>query len=573
MIRLNDLRRGLMPAIATLALAFSISPALAQGQARPQEEGRQRGPRAQGEARGQDEGARRERGERRMERGNRGDRGDRGRFGRGGAGRGDRGGFGRGRGGRDFGMMRMGLGNLDVMMSPYYLRRDLTLFVDELGLGEEQGPIVEALLNDYQEAFGEAADAMRDQFRELRPGPDPQDETAQETRRALIEDVRAIRGEMRAMRQEAGEGREENPDARADLEARFSAIRERMNELRPPRPEGAELEALRELFTKLRLDWERQRSSLNSEFLIDVMALLTDEQTLRWPTFERTLRRRKTLDRGRLSGESVNIFLVLREMDLDQEVWWEIGDTLEAYAIALDQSLQRRNEYLDSDRSEYYAAISGGDPDRAASLADREADLRTAVRDVNQQYSENLATIISGLAGDVVTREFRSNYAERAFPRIYGGNRMQRAFDVAKEFDPIDEGVLTAIIDLEQSYAIDLDVKNRQLVRITRKTEPDQISARIRRFSEMMASRGQERGGRFGGNWRGERSEDPVRIAMGERSEMDDRYRRQLEAILTPEQVEELPAARRERGERGRRGERGGNEGNRRRGRGGPGAA
>ncbi|MED6306370.1 MAG: hypothetical protein VX563_00075, partial [Planctomycetota bacterium] len=66
----------------------------------------------------------------------------------------------------------------------------------------------------------------------------------------------------------------------------------------------------------------------------------------------------------------------------------------------------------------------------------------------------------------------------------------------------------------------------------------------------------------MGGRWS---NDDPVRDAYEKRGELDSVYYERLSAVLTPEQLEELPGRRGrrgewggDRGERGERGERGG---------------
>ncbi|MHC4414669.1 MAG: coiled-coil domain-containing protein [Planctomycetota bacterium] len=430
-----------------------------------------------------------------------------------------------------------GFGRLGQIFQPDYIRRDIQLFEREFDLDRAQAMIVETLMVDYQSSFTEASEAMREKFGQLRPQRPDRDERWQE-RRQIADKARGIREKIRALRGETPDGEEPDPEVMDELRQQMETIRQKMIELRPPRPEGAELQRIQEGLSSLTNEWQTKKDALKAELEADLKSVLNEEQAERWPAFQRILRRQKTLGLGRLSGERVDLFLVVRELELNEGDVWPLEDLLERYAIDLDEVLVARNEHLDSGREKLYAAMRDGDTERAAQLMAPEAALRIAVRTVNEQYAEAMAAALNEAGGKEAAEQFRQAYRLRAFPRIYRPTRVQRAFAAARELDDLDETVLGAIQALQESYLVELQMTNSRLVQTSRMHEPRESVERLRR-----------RAARRQGLRQGP-AEDPIRQAFRGRAEMDDKYRKQLEALLTPEQVAALPSARPERGER-----------------------
>ncbi|MHC5022690.1 MAG: hypothetical protein ACYTGG_02095 [Planctomycetota bacterium] len=463
------------------------------------------------------------------------------------------------RGGRGTGMRSGGMrGAMTQQFQPDFIRRDAELIRRELDLDDVQLTILESLLLDYGNAFSDAMEAAREEMSELRPQRD-EDPIRVEQRRAVMGELREAARVLRAARRQGeGEG-----DAAADpaelekIQARFDELREQAESLRPPRPEGEELEALRRHFDALSSAWRREKSRLRDRFLADLQAILTEPQAAHWPDFERTLRREKTLGRGRLSGERVNLFLIVRDLRLDEDVRWEIDQDLVEYAIALDQALVARESFLETARSQMMQAMMAGETDAAREIAAEEAARRTDVRSVNEQFAERLASRLDEETAD----RFRQRFNVRAYRRIYMGTSTLRGFEIAKSFEDLDADTLGAIEDIEQAYRAELESINARLVQITREREPLRTQELLaRRASRQRGERGRDRADR---TERDAGPEAPLRDAYRRRHELDQTYRNQLESLLTLEQIAMLPAVRT--GRRDRRGQFGADVGDRRR--------
>jgi hypothetical protein len=442
-----------------------------------------------------------------------------------------------GRGGGRGGGFRGGFGGgfRGIWTQPEYSRRDMPLFVSNLELDASQKVIVETLLLDYLSAFEASSNAMNQSLEDLRPEPTEQEEQereqARQQRRELFGEMREVRQTIERLQNESAQG--VSPELIARLEERMNDLREQADEMRSRSFDREEREAQMEARAALETWLRQERDKLGRAFVQDVQMILTEEQLARWPDFEKLMRRMKTVRLGELSGERIDLFLVLKDADVSAEEVPDLGDVLALYADELDRALVARNEVLQTSTNEIRQAMMAGDADKAESVASRASRVRIQVRTVNDRYAD---TIVALLGETEAAERFRRTYRTRAFARIYRPTPMQRTFQVAREMDGLDEEILAQVILLEEAYHLDLDRTNERIVSITRREEPRR---RVERFSRMMS---RFRGDR--GEGQRERPRDPIAEVFEERDELDDRYRQQLEAILSPEQMAALPKAR-----------------------------
>ncbi len=337
---------------------------------------------------------------------------------------------------------------------------------------------------------------------------------------------------------------------------RSEEMREQARQTFGPRIEPEEMERLTAAAVDEYKIFRAEKVRLRDQLINDLQLVLREDQQPAWPSLERRLIRQKTIRRGRLSGESVDLFNIVREMSLDSASSDAVAPVLQEYEVSLDRVLRDRNAYLEESQVEGFSSIMRRDGKRALSLHDGEMARRVSVRDVNEQY---VSSVAEALPDDPATRFVRT-YRERAYARVYRKTATQRAFESTAKFDDLDPDIADAVAGLEEAYEVELGVRNEQLMYIVKSEEPKQR----RRFLERMASGDFGRGGP--GRREG-RSEDRTRQEFQARREFDDRYRQQLVAMLTPLQVERLPKIDEQR--RGQRGERwrGSGEGRGRRGR------
>ena len=479
------------------------------------------------------------RGDRPGFRGERGERGQRGQRGRGAEGR--RGAQGEGearpfggvqrgqvRGnGRDRGAGGMFGGLPRWSTEPDFLRRDLRLVDDMLLVADEQLPMVEAFLADYEEGFQKAREEIQAKLRELRDANRPPEPSAEEQ-----EEMRAmgteLREKMRAMRMMMS-GNRELVDAEAaeleELRSEIEAMRAKFQEMRMERmPEQDQIAEIARQASALRKEWLRNRASLEAEFTESLQVILNEEQLTLWDPFRRQVRRDRALPRGVLSGESLDVNTVVREFEASEAA----AEALLAWEIELDKTLiDRDNTMMEIDLDALVATLENDDK-AARDAARSESKVRRDVRDANLEAIDSIAALL-GEQGD----EFRLAAWKKAFPRVYRQTSFERALDAVRKIEGIDPLVLETVDRLEADFLSQLAELHEEARDATLKQELAQFEERFNQMRDRI-------------NGERQRSDrDPTELdEIRERlRELEADSRETLEDMLTPEEIAQLPRA------------------------------
>lgn len=479
------------------------------------------------------------RGDRPGFRGERGQRGQRGQRERGAEGR--RGGQGEGearpfggvqrgevRGnGRDRGAGGMFGGLPRWSTEPDFLRRDLRLVDDMLLVADEQLPMVEAFLADYEEGFQKAREEIQAKLRELRDAnrpPEPSAEEQEEMRSMGTE----LREKMRAMRMMMS-GNRELVDAEAaeleELRSEIEAMRAKFQEMRMERmPEQDQIAEIARQASALRKEWLRNRASLEAEFTESLQVILSEEQLTLWDPFRRQVRRDRALPRGVLSGESLDVNTVVREFEASEAA----AEALLAWEIELDKNLiDRDNTMMEIDLDALVATLDNDDK-AARDAARTESKVRRDVRDANLEAIDSIGSLL-GEQGD----EFRLAAWKKAFPRVYRQTSFERALDAVRKIEGIDPLVLETVDRLETDFLAQLAELHEEARDATLKQELEQFEERFNQMRDRM-------------NGERQRSDrDPTELdEIRERlRELEADSRETLEGMLTPEEIAQLPRA------------------------------
>ena len=487
----------------------------------------------------------------RGERGDRGDRGDRGgrgggeRGGRGGGGeRGGRGGGGGGRGGGGGGMR-----DIQEMLQPDFMRRDVPIFVDQLQLDDTQELVLETLFDDYESDFELRSDEIQTELRDL--GRQMfQSMMPQGFQERMGQQWRDIRDEMDEI--EAQEG-ELTPERRRELiRERMTTMQEELQAEREEQGMGSEMNAAVSAIFDMLQAWTVEKAAMRETFVESLKAQLGDDQLAAWAAFDRFLVREKSLPRSRLSGEGANLFFAIDEFGLEDAEFDRIESLFDDYEISLHEALVSRDRFLETSAPKLYRALQQGSADEAKRIVERQVDYRKAIRDVNERYIQIFSAAVAE-NDPAVGAAFAKALNQAAHEAIYRPTRTARAFEVAMSMDLSPE-VMSAVNDLSTAYDTELVTMNEKIYRAVRKQEPKDQVAEVDRMSSFLSGNFM---GAMGSRWGGGDEDDPVREAYDQRGELDSSYYDRLAALLTPEQLEELPSSR-----RGRRGEggRGGRE-------------
>ena len=454
-------------------------------------------------------------------------------------GRGGMGGFG-GRGGR-MGGMGGGMRDVRELMEPDFLRRDVPLFVSQLELDYTQTLVVETLMGDYESDYATASGRVTEQMAEM--GRQMFSNMVTPEMRTRFEDeARSIREEIREMQDAAG-GELDPEQIRNMWRERMGKLQQEIAAEQGDNGMAAQMQAtMGEMFARLQ-EWQAKKAAMRAAFVDGLKIQLTDEQNDLWPAFERFLIREKSLPKARLSGEGLNLFLIVDEAELPEESLATLDPILDEYEVVLDQAIRRRDEVVATTSAQMYRAIQEGDTPGAMRTMERQMQARTALRDVNELYR---ARLVAELGDSSDAKSLNQAILESGFERIYQSTPTARAFAAALGIDGLDASVLEAVLATQAAFEAEMAARNDQLLALTKRFEPQQQLDEAERF--VAAVSGMMAGGGFNPGGFGPGPENPMRESMETRGELDRQYRDRLEALLTPEQVEQLPSTRRGRG-------------------------
>lgn len=346
---------------------------------------------------------------------------------------------------------------------------------------------------------------------------------------------------------DSGDGEELSAEDRAALEAKAQQIaqkvQQRLDEQRArgegpfspdSNPNAAMNERIRQMeeaAAKARA-LQQEKEALGERFLVDVQGQLEESQLEHWPRLERTLTRHKTLPQGRIDGESTDLTRVVDRLQLDEAAREAIGDSVEAYEIALHGALTRRNNYVADAQAQIDEAINYGDVDDAIDIVERASRLRVAVREINTQYADLIA---STLAENTV-KQFRDIVLQTSYPRVYRTTVGQKAFATAAKLSDVDAETTETIQLLAEAHQSELALRNQEIRRAIDRHMPKETVQAMERLAAVMS-------GDMGGAIRmgGTDPNGPIAEALAKRDLLDERYMNQLYGVLTPEQAAKLP--------------------------------
>jgi len=277
-------------------------------------------------------------------------------------------------------------------------------------------------------------------------------------------------------------------------------------------------------------EFRRAKSRLRETFVANAQGTLAVDQLPRWPALERALTRDRSLPKGQLSGESVDLVKLVDAQKLSETEMQQLATVIEAYELELDSALRQRDAYLTDTDKKIDAFIAAHKPDQAIDIAERAAALRVAVRSANHRHAEQLASAMPAEQGV----EFRAATQMAFYPSIPKQTRGQKLFASALKLEGLSPETVAAIDALESSYENELASLHQQLRAAIDREEPLQRKRSLENLKRSMNNEPMVE----------PNHEDPIQTLGGRRLALDDRYREQVTGLLTPEQVAVLPKPR-----------------------------
>ena len=300
-------------------------------------------------------------------------------------------------------------------------------------------------------------------------------------------------------------------------------VRSRMGQLKDVAA-GTNPEKIVEMISAPLISWKDEKQKLRDDFLSSVRSQLSDVQAEAWPRLERALRREKSLPNGSISGESLNLVMIVREVDVPPIVADAARPIVEDYEVKLDQALAARDA---ADEGSIAARLQSlNDNSKFVAAEERVMQLRIAVRNAQDQ---GLIAIRDALGADYGPK-FELRALRRAFPQVYGPDPLTPLFEAALALPDLTEEQKTKVNELRARFDSEHGALQKRYAEAIRTSEPKEP----RRRAEALAIKA------AGGNPNfGEGAEvDSVKL---ERQEMFTRFRASLAEILNDAQKELVP--------------------------------
>ncbi|MEM1423386.1 MAG: hypothetical protein AAGH64_05215 [Planctomycetota bacterium] len=263
-----------------------------------------------------------------------------------------------------------------------------------------------------------------------------------------------------------------------------------------------------------------EKDGYTRAFMEDLELILNADQFEQWPEVERFHRRYTSFsDDGMLSGETVDVALAVRDMDLPEVDMQAVEPILMQYSMELDRALKARNAAYEEGMSQGMARWRQGDMEAIQKLwedAKREAE---RVRDINRRYANQIEQTLDPAFAGEWAREFK----EQSFPRVYRRTYTGRALDTAMRFEDLTSEQTEQLEAIFSEYQRRVDSMNDDIAKLIEDSEMTR---------DVMSMMGR---GRRGGE------QDEVRNARGEKSDYEESVLARLNGVLTTAQQIRLP--------------------------------
>ncbi len=265
----------------------------------------------------------------------------------------------------------------------------------------------------------------------------------------------------------------------------------------------------------------------------DVKSILTAQQAQQWPGFERT-RRREAAGNGfspfSVSGERADIIKILDKIDVSDELKTQLAPVLTAYEEELDLALIKRNDLQEKSEGQgrtLLRGFGGGGMDedsmaKAEKIIEENRESMVKVRDVHKRYASQVEGVLPPEQGE----KFRAEFKKASYPQIYRERNTSRMLTAVEKFEDLTADQKSSLIAVKETY-------NRESAALAQRSEAAQEEQEknfsLRRMME----------GGFGGF--GGQGSDTMRELGEQRRALEDSTFNKIKAMLTPEQVANLP--------------------------------
>ena len=289
---------------------------------------------------------------------------------------------------------------------------------------------------------------------------------------------------------------------------------------------GANAERVLEMISEPLVARTAEKKRLREDFLAGVRGTLGDTQVENWPRLERALRREKSLPLGELSGESIDLTVIVREVQPSPLALDGARTAIEQYEVALDAALATRDEALDTAIAPLLRAMSAADANSGVAAQEAIMQKRVLVRGAQESGIAAIAAALGGEYGPALERRA----LEKSFPQVFRPDPITPLIEGAQALPDLTDDQKTQLSALGTQFGFDLNGVRVALMDAYKATEPSEP----RRRTELARQKAEGQTVRL--------TDAPqVEDAKKQREDLYEKYRNLLAGILSPEQRTAVP--------------------------------
>ena len=312
----------------------------------------------------------------------------------------------------------------------------------------------------------------------------------------------------------------------SDFSAGVDTMRDRIQSMKD-RIQGSEPGTLAVIMAPI-TQWGAEKKLLAAKFVEDVRSQLSEQQINEgWPRLERAMNRDKELPRGELGGESVDLFILTREIGVTPDALLSAKESLSAYEVALDQAIAVRRQQMDRAQPRIQQAMVDSDFRTGLAELERIVAARVALRDTQEAATLQVAAAL----GEPWTSRLVDEALRRSYPTVFRATDLTNFFVEVRALEGLSEDQLTKINALEVEYRTLYEGVTAQLLALHRTQEPRTLTQGVR----VSLARQEGRAEKVDPN--------PYSDLQTARQQLDDKYRQSVVAVLGEELTAKLDGA------------------------------
>ncbi|HYE60653.1 MAG TPA: hypothetical protein VD997_01535 [Phycisphaerales bacterium] len=277
--------------------------------------------------------------------------------------------------------------------------------------------------------------------------------------------------------------------------------------------------------------WNKRSEQIKKTFLDDLKSLLTREEESRWPIVERELRRIRHVSAGLLTGENVDLVRLTEDVVGEAGATGELAELLNRYSDELDHALVARKKAKD-ENTELYSKGLKEDPEQARKAWKAVNDARLAVQALNDRY----ARLIAAQVPPEKKQAFERAWFERCYPMVCRPTRLDEYLKDAQQLQSLTGEQKSQLKAIAGRYEERVWQHRQVAAKAWREFETEHRRVQL---EEAITKDRTDRHNQYNGSWLPE--SHPINATRRERLEIDRDFRRQIDAVLTPEQRDEVP--------------------------------